>query len=457
MKNFSVDEQTLQDSIDLATQIYDNMLEKYSLAVAEMVRAGGEIGEHSELEEVNFNYLVGKMDEMRTWCGEYKVFPQAFQHYGDEVDDKFFSKLETILEDFSKIKPEELKVPNNLGITEIQTIEGSYTPGGQPQTIEVVKENLTFSDILSYGDVSKVMQDQYKDLKSLSKDEQKKYLDELIKQGNIEYEVGWKRRLSLMIDVVPIIGDAKGILEGLIGVDLITGRELSALERGLSFLSIIPFLGDGASIVKGGVKIFLKEFLVNVGAMGIAETANALGMPPWMALIIYAGARTGTKGVKGISDLVKSSGISTKLDLAKAEFKNVIASKGESIRGVIKSIKEEDGQIKIGLKEALGEIKEITFRTEDLTPYERYVCYNGCFTEETIVITKEGKKKISEIVDGDLVLAKDELSEKIGYKRAERIEKLAEEMIVIYIGNERINSTPDHLFMTSEGFKKAEN
>ena len=40
---------------------------------------------------------------------------------------------------------------------------------------------------------------------------------------------------SLVIDLIPVVGDAKGIIECVVGKDLITGRELSGLERGLCF------------------------------------------------------------------------------------------------------------------------------------------------------------------------------------------------------------------------------
>ncbi|MDZ5010840.1 hypothetical protein GNF77_18460, partial [Clostridium perfringens] len=83
----------------------------------------------------------------------------------------------------------------------------------------------------------------------------------MVKAGEFNYKIipEWQEYLSLVIDCVPIIGDGKGILESIIGVDLITGRELSSLERGLSLLSVIPLIGDYAVIVKGAQKVVVKE------------------------------------------------------------------------------------------------------------------------------------------------------------------------------------------------------
>lgn len=46
--------------------------------------------------------------------------------------------------------------------------------------------------------------------------------------------------LSFTLNFVPIIGDAKGIFEGIIGRDLFTGRRLSASERLIGAIAIIP-------------------------------------------------------------------------------------------------------------------------------------------------------------------------------------------------------------------------
>jgi RHS repeat-associated protein len=49
--------------------------------------------------------------------------------------------------------------------------------------------------------------------------------------------------ISIGLDFVPLIGDAKGYIESAIGKDLLTGEKLSPLERGLS---AAPFVGSKA-------------------------------------------------------------------------------------------------------------------------------------------------------------------------------------------------------------------
>lgn len=46
--------------------------------------------------------------------------------------------------------------------------------------------------------------------------------------------------LSLLLDFVPIVGDVKGIVEGVTGRDVLTGEELSPLERALGMIPLLP-------------------------------------------------------------------------------------------------------------------------------------------------------------------------------------------------------------------------
>lgn len=51
--------------------------------------------------------------------------------------------------------------------------------------------------------------------------------------------------LSLLLDFVPIVGDVKGLIEAGTGRDLLTGQELSPLERALGLIPLLP-LSDAA-------------------------------------------------------------------------------------------------------------------------------------------------------------------------------------------------------------------
>ena len=218
--------------------------------------------------------------------------------YRSTVDKQFSNETNAILERFSKIKIEDYSVENNLGL-----LASEYTKSDQIMYKEGLKDNITFEDILSYGTVSTVMQTQFAEMKSLSKDKQKEYLEDLIKSGNVQYEGTTERWISLGLDVIPIVGDLKGIVECLVGQDLITGRELSTLERGLSLASAIPLIGDGSNFIKAGVKVgykgviksFGRELLVNSTFMGVGITCNAVGVPPYVALGMYQVGRVGYK------------------------------------------------------------------------------------------------------------------------------------------------------------------
>jgi hypothetical protein len=49
-----------------------------------------------------------------------------------------------------------------------------------------------------------------------------------------------KELASAMINLVPVIGQTKAFIEGAIGKDLISGRNLAWWERGLNLVAIIP-------------------------------------------------------------------------------------------------------------------------------------------------------------------------------------------------------------------------
>ena len=152
---------------------------------------------------------------------------------------------------------------------------------------------------------------------------------------------------------------------------------------------------------------------------------------------------------------MKDKDLFMKMEFKKNEFKNVLKSKGVAIENVIKNVTEVDGKVKVKVKDKLGQITEIVFRSEELTPYQRFVCFEGCFTEDTLVKTIDGDKKISQIKDGDLVLAKHHYTGEIGYRKAELIEKLAEEIVEIRVCGQTIEATPSHLFKTDKGWVAA--
>ncbi|GAA1937622.1 hypothetical protein GCM10009837_74850 [Streptomyces durmitorensis] len=61
-------------------------------------------------------------------------------------------------------------------------------------------------------------------------------------------EAAQQRRMSLFLDLVPGIGDGKGIVEALTGKDLATGEKLSGLERASGSLAVLRWLKVGGKV-----------------------------------------------------------------------------------------------------------------------------------------------------------------------------------------------------------------
>lgn len=55
---------------------------------------------------------------------------------------------------------------------------------------------------------------------------------------------------SLLLDFVPVVGTAKGVVEAILGRDLLTGQELSWWERGLGVLPGVAGLASVAGVVR---------------------------------------------------------------------------------------------------------------------------------------------------------------------------------------------------------------
>src|SRR5690606_26660191 len=69
--------------------------------------------------------------------------------------------------------------------------------------------------------------------------------------------------VSIALDFTPGIGSAKAFVEAVTGYNVITGHELSSVERALSAASIIPFgaVLKAARLAGQGIKISLRTFL----------------------------------------------------------------------------------------------------------------------------------------------------------------------------------------------------
>src|SRR5262245_32904703 len=71
------------------------------------------------------------------------------------------------------------------------------------------------------------------------------------------YEEWWreqehaKRELgSVALDLIPFVGEIKGLVQALAGKDLVTGRELARWEIALNVVSAIPLVHEGMMALK---------------------------------------------------------------------------------------------------------------------------------------------------------------------------------------------------------------
>ena len=79
-----------------------------------------------------------------------------------------------------------------------------------------------------------------------------------------------------------------------------------------------------------------------------------------------------------------------------------------------------------------------------------------CFTEDTLVLTDSGARCISEISVGDLVYAYDENSNVYDYRPVTQVNvNQANDIVRVHVGDEVIECTPTHPFLTDEGWVSA--
>ena len=320
MRDFYLDEEVIQTKANMAREKITNTV--WNLIQAEKIieKAIDEIDKHSELAGLAYTPMRREFEKLREVAQDYNEFGNLVYEYYDAVDSHFYREEEKILERLGQLKVEDFKVPNTLGITEEVTI---YNQGIQHK-YNIVKSKIGFEDLLSYGTVSEVMQTQYDGFKELCKEQGVEYNEEvtdyikmIVENGQFDYEVGWKKGTSLLIDIIPVVGDAKAIIECIVGEDLITGRKLNGLERGLCAISVIPFVGDGMKIggklAKEGLgeatKILAKETAVNAVSYGASLAMEEAGVNPLVALACYQGGRITyskgknlAKGIRNISD-----------------------------------------------------------------------------------------------------------------------------------------------------------
>ena len=237
------------------------------------------------------------------------------------VDDKLDQPLKkdfkkNATETISRIHLEDFEVDNTLGLTENNYITGGMGYAGT--MVEQEKAKLTFADFIgtsdgkadgnglhmaytngSVEDFASIFAAQYEAMKAsgaLGEDNnltQQEFLEQFYRQGEFTHDSSnpFLNFVSSVLDITII----KPVIESCIGEDLITGEDLTDMERGLKVVFAM------VDLVTLGGAIAATKF----SEMGLKEGPKAFGKT---ALIDFAG-NTAACGVGALGEVLKQQGL----------------------------------------------------------------------------------------------------------------------------------------------------
>lgn len=297
------------------------------------------------------------------------------------VDDKLDQPLKkdfkkNATETISRIHLEDFEVDNTLGLTENNYITSGMGYAGT--MVEQEKAKLTFADFIgtsdgkadgnglhmaytngSVEDFASIFAAQYEAMKAsgaLGEDNnltQQEFLEQFYRQGEFTHDSSnpFLNFVSSVLDITII----KPVIEACTGEDLITGEDLTDMERGLKVVFAM------VDLVTLGGAIAATKF----SEMGLKEGLKAFGKT---ALIDFAG-NTAACGVGALGEtfdwpvpitmmLSLAAGITVSISGNKLLFKNA-----DGIEIGSKTLSDAEGK-KIG--DVLDEGLDINFVSEDL-------------------------------------------------------------------------------------------
>lgn len=256
------------------------------------------------------------------------------------VDDKLDQPLKkdfkkNATETISRIHLEDFEVDNTLGLTENNYITGGMGYAGT--MVEQEKAKLTFADFIgtsdgkadgnglhmaytngSVEDFASIFAAQYEAMKAsgaLGEDNnltQQEFLEQFYRQGEFTHDSSnpFLNFVSSVLDITII----KPVIESCIGEDLITGEDLTDMERGLKVVfAMVDLVTLGGAIaatkfsemgLKEGLKAFGKTALIDFAGNTAACGVGALGetfdwpVPVTMMLSLAAGITVSISGNK---------------------------------------------------------------------------------------------------------------------------------------------------------------
>ena len=256
------------------------------------------------------------------------------------VDDKLDQPLKkdfkkNATETISRIHLEDFEVDNTLGLTENNYITGGMGYAGT--MVEQEKAKLTFADFIgtsdgkadgngfhmaytngSVEDFASIFAAQYEAMKAsgaLGEDNnltQQEFLEQFYRQGEFTHDSSnpFLNFVSSVLDITIV----KPIIEACTGEDLITGEDLTDMERGLKVVfAMVDLVTLGGAIaatkfsemgLKEGLKAFGKTALIDFAGNTAACGVGALGetfdwpVPVTMMLSLAAGITVSISGNK---------------------------------------------------------------------------------------------------------------------------------------------------------------
>lgn len=256
------------------------------------------------------------------------------------VDDKLDQPLKkdfkkNATETISRIHLEDFEVDNTLGLTENNYITGGMGYAGT--MVEQEKAKLTFADFIgtsdgkadgnglhisytngSVEDFASIFAAQYEAMKAsgaLGEDNnltQQEFLEQFYRQGEFTHDSSnpFLNFVSSVLDITII----KSVIEACTGEDLITGEDLTDMERGLKVVfAMVDLVTLGGAIaatkfsemgLKEGLKAFGKTALIdfagNTAACGVGALGEAFDwpVPITMMLSLAAGITVSISGNK---------------------------------------------------------------------------------------------------------------------------------------------------------------
>ena len=256
------------------------------------------------------------------------------------VDDKLDQPLKkdfkkNATETISRIHLEDFEVDNTLGLTENNYITGGMGYAGT--MVEQEKAKLTFADFIgtsdgkadgngfhmaytngSVEDFASIFAAQYEAMKAsgaLGEDNnltQQEFLEQFYRQGEFTHDSSnpFLNFVSSVLDITIV----KPIIEACTGEDLITGEDLTDMERGLKVVfAMVDLVTLGGAIaatkfsemgLKEGLKAFGKTALIdfagNTAACGVGTLGETFDwpVPVTMMLSLAAGITVSISGNK---------------------------------------------------------------------------------------------------------------------------------------------------------------